>query len=163
SPTRHSACRPAPERPTARCGSARSTATASTARARSTWCRPASFNKERRVASLKAGRFVGGGGLASRHRMRVHRTGFALLLLLSLGWLGATGDDPDPGTPRWRTWGGDLHNRHFAASETLISPSSVASLRPRWVLHTTGNVSAVPTLSDRRLYVPDAGPPIVGG
>lgn len=70
--------------------------------------------------------------------------------------------DPDPGAPVWPTWGGDLHNTHHARGETRISPATVASLRPRWVVKTAGPVSAIPTLSETRAYVFDWGIPGVG-
>jgi polyvinyl alcohol dehydrogenase (cytochrome) len=72
------------------------------------------------------------------------------------------GDD-DPGEPVWSVWGGDLTNRHFAASERRINVTNVHRLRRRWVVETRGNVSAIPTLSTTRVYVPDWGVPLVGG
>jgi polyvinyl alcohol dehydrogenase (cytochrome) len=70
--------------------------------------------------------------------------------------------DPDPGIPVWPTWGGDLENTH-AAHATSINPGNVHLLRTKWVVRTTGNVSAIPTLTTTRLYVPDWGLPLVGG
>ena len=85
------------------------------------------------------------------------------LLALALGSTGFVCTDDDPGAPVWPTWGGDLENTHHARGETAIDPTTVAGLHPIWVVETSGNVSAIPTLSETRLYVTDWGPPIVGG
>jgi polyvinyl alcohol dehydrogenase (cytochrome) len=64
---------------------------------------------------------------------------------------------------RWPFWGGDLHNRHFAAGETAIAPSTVARLAPKWIFPTLGDVFAIPTVQDGRLYLLDAGLPLLPG
>jgi polyvinyl alcohol dehydrogenase (cytochrome) len=69
---------------------------------------------------------------------------------------------PDPGTPVWSSWGGDLHNTHHAANETRISPANVHTLVPAWITQTNGNVSAIPTVTTTLLYVPDWGVPLLG-
>jgi polyvinyl alcohol dehydrogenase (cytochrome) len=69
----------------------------------------------------------------------------------------------DPGAARWPTWGGDLHNTHYARGETAIDPTNVARLQVKWVFHGKGDISAIPTVSDRLVYVPDWGPAGLGG
>src|SRR5688572_31704584 len=71
--------------------------------------------------------------------------------------------DDEPGDPVWPNWGGDLRNTHHAAGEVAISPDTVHRLRPRWVVRTTGNVSAIPAVTTSRLYFPDWGIPNLGG
>jgi polyvinyl alcohol dehydrogenase (cytochrome) len=57
----------------------------------------------------------------------------------------------------WTSAGQNLHNTRDAAAETVIGPGNVANLVPRWVLTTTGNVTATPAVSDGVVYVPDLG------
>jgi polyvinyl alcohol dehydrogenase (cytochrome) len=64
---------------------------------------------------------------------------------------------------RWPYWGGDLHNTHYAASETAIAPATVAALTPKWSFLTLGNVYAIPTVQDGRIYIQDAGLPLLPG
>jgi polyvinyl alcohol dehydrogenase (cytochrome) len=85
------------------------------------------------------------------------------VLFVAIGSMGFTCTDPDPGPPVWPSWGGDLHNTHHASGETEISPSTVAGLQVRWKVQTSGNVSAIPTLSGNRVYVTDWGLPLIGG
>jgi len=63
----------------------------------------------------------------------------------------------------WPFWGGDLHNTHFAASETSLSPANVAALTTKWHAASVGNVSAIPTVADGVAYVVDWGLPLVEG
>jgi polyvinyl alcohol dehydrogenase (cytochrome) len=60
-----------------------------------------------------------------------------------------------PGGNLWNSAGGDRSNTRNAASETKISPSTVGSLTPTWVLETGGDVSATPAVDATRVYVPD--------
>lgn len=88
-----------------------------------------------------------------------------LLLGVAL-FLSTTGfvcQDDDPGDPVWGGWGGNVLNTHNAVGETAIGPDTVAGLRPLWSVTTGGNVSAIPALSETRVYVPDWGIPNVGG
>ena len=71
--------------------------------------------------------------------------------------------DDGAGDPVWAVWGGDIHNTHHAAGETAISPETVSGLRPLWQVETVGNVSAIPALSENRVYFPDWGVPNLGG
>lgn len=87
----------------------------------------------------------------------------SILAVCALPLMGFPCEDPDPGVAVWPAWGGDLHNTHHAAAETTIRPSNVHRLQPKWTFRTTGNVSAIPTLSETRVYVPDWGLPYVGG
>ncbi len=84
-----------------------------------------------------------------------------VLPLLVLGLAGWQCTDPDPGEPVWASWGGDLENTHNAR-DTSIHVGNVHELRQKWVVRTNGNVSAIPTLSDTRVYVPDWGTPLTG-
>jgi polyvinyl alcohol dehydrogenase (cytochrome) len=65
-------------------------------------------------------------------------------------------------SPGWSFWGGNLHNTKSADSETKISPTTVGTLTPKWSFNTLGNVSAIPTVKDGRVYIMDAGIPFVG-
>jgi polyvinyl alcohol dehydrogenase (cytochrome) len=87
------------------------------------------------------------------------RLASSTVLLLLAAWQCS---DPDPGDPVWASWGGDLENTHYAPGSE-ITPDNVHLLRPNWIFRSKGNVSAVPTLSDTRVYVPDWGPPLLGG
>jgi polyvinyl alcohol dehydrogenase (cytochrome) len=62
-----------------------------------------------------------------------------------------------PVQPDWTSAGQNLHNTRDAATEHTIGPGNVAGLVPRWVLTTTGNVAATPTVSRGVVYVPDLG------
>src|SRR5205823_8097658 len=85
-------------------------------------------------------------------------------LLFALGTSGFTSCN-DPGSGLWSTWGGDLHNTHFARRETKIGVTNVDRLAVKWVFHAKGDISAIPTVSERLLYVTDWGPtlPPLGG
>jgi polyvinyl alcohol dehydrogenase (cytochrome) len=60
-----------------------------------------------------------------------------------------------PGGNQWNSAGGDRANTRYAASESKISPSTVANLTPTWVLETGGDVSATPAVDGSRVYAPD--------
>jgi polyvinyl alcohol dehydrogenase (cytochrome) len=94
----------------------------------------------------------------------IRRMPRALLgVALFLSTAGFVCQDDDPGDPVWAGWGGNVANTHHAADETAIGPDTVAGLRPLWSVTTGGNVSAIPSLSETRVYVPDWGIPNVGG
>jgi polyvinyl alcohol dehydrogenase (cytochrome) len=94
----------------------------------------------------------------------IRRMPRALLgVALFLSTAGFVCQDDDPGDPVWAGWGGNVANTHHAAGETAIGPDTVAGLRPLWSVTTGGNVSAIPSLSETRVYVPDWGIPNVGG
>lgn len=86
---------------------------------------------------------------------------FSALLIPAFAVLGLECGDPDPGAPVWPSWGGNLENTHYAPG-TAIDVNNVHALRTKWVVRTTGSVSAIPTLSETRVYVPDWGAPLVG-
>jgi polyvinyl alcohol dehydrogenase (cytochrome) len=93
----------------------------------------------------------------------IRRTPRALLgVALFLSTAGFVCQDDDPGDPVWAGWGGNVANTHHAAGETAIGPDTVAGLRPLWSVTTGGNVSAIPSLSETRVYFPDWGIPNVG-
>jgi polyvinyl alcohol dehydrogenase (cytochrome) len=87
------------------------------------------------------------------------------VLAVTAASLGFAVDDAEhrTGHGRWLVWGGNLHNTHHAEEERTIGPHNVARLQPKWVFHTAGNVSAIPTVSDGVVYVPDWGVPLLGG
>ncbi|WES66010.1 PQQ-binding-like beta-propeller repeat protein [Microbacter sp. GSS18] len=60
-----------------------------------------------------------------------------------------------PGGAGWNSAGGDRSNTRHAASESKISPATVADLSLKWVLNTGGDVSATPAVDGDRVYVPD--------
>src|SRR5262249_33141470 len=66
-----------------------------------------------------------------------------------------------PGAVVWPSWGGDLENTH-EGHDTTINAQNVHMLRQKWVVRTRGNISAIPTLSETRVYVPDWGAPYLG-
>jgi polyvinyl alcohol dehydrogenase (cytochrome) len=84
-----------------------------------------------------------------------------LLLLLA----GFASQEPAhlTGAGQWLLWGGNLHNTHAAEAEHVISPANVGRLQPKWVYETAGDVSAIPTVADGVVYVPDWGVPLIGG
>jgi polyvinyl alcohol dehydrogenase (cytochrome) len=89
---------------------------------------------------------------------------FLLFALFSL-LVGFARDEPEhrTGAGSWRVWGGNLHNTHEAESEHILAPNNVSQLRPKWTFYTAGDVSAIPTVSDGTVYVPDWGAPLLGG
>ena len=62
-------------------------------------------------------------------------------------------DDFDLG--QWRIAGRDLANSWNQPNEHRITPANVASLKPKWVFSTGGDVSATPTVAGDAVYVPD--------
>ena len=60
-----------------------------------------------------------------------------------------------PGGNGWNSAGGDRQNTRYAATETKISPSTVAGLTTKWVLTTGGDVSATPAADGTQVYFPD--------
>ena len=55
----------------------------------------------------------------------------------------------------WPVAGHDLANSRNQPAERRISASNAASLRPKWVFTTGGDVSATPTVADNQVYFPD--------
>jgi polyvinyl alcohol dehydrogenase (cytochrome) len=53
--------------------------------------------------------------------------------------------------------GQNATSSHWQPLETAITPASVGTLAPKWVLATHGNVSATPTVSGGVVYFPDFG------
>lgn len=68
----------------------------------------------------------------------------------------AAGESP------WPFWGGDLANRHYAESESILSPENINQLVLAWSFQTTGSVSTNPTVSGDGLFFPDWGPALGG-
>ena len=80
------------------------------------------------------------------------RVGFAALLLASASSASAMAAPTD-----WTLSGKDLGDTHSTTSEHKLSPLTVSNLQVRWVLATTGHVSATPAVVGQTVYVPDAG------
>ena len=57
----------------------------------------------------------------------------------------------------WIAAGNDSHNTRSQCSETLIGPSNVGNLKPKWVQAARGDVSATPTTDGKTVYFPDWG------
>jgi len=56
----------------------------------------------------------------------------------------------------WPTAGRDLDNSRYQSAETAISPQNAGSLQMHWVLNTSGDVTANPTVDGDYLYFPDS-------
>jgi polyvinyl alcohol dehydrogenase (cytochrome) len=56
---------------------------------------------------------------------------------------------------QWTMAGQSIQNTRHQKSENKISPTNVASLIPRWVLSTGGDVSATPAVEGKYIYFPD--------
>src|SRR5215469_4376350 len=56
---------------------------------------------------------------------------------------------------QWPFSGHDLNDSRNQPAEHTISPSNVATLVPKWVFTTGGDVSATPTVSGDAVYFPD--------
>jgi polyvinyl alcohol dehydrogenase (cytochrome) len=68
---------------------------------------------------------------------------------------GAPGQSRGPG--QWSMAGQNIDDTHFQVDEHQISPANAGRLAPRWTLTTAGAVSAVPTVDNGTVYVPDYG------
>jgi polyvinyl alcohol dehydrogenase (cytochrome) len=56
----------------------------------------------------------------------------------------------------WPTWGHDLSNSRYQSGETKISTATVASLKVKWSVTTTGDVTATPAVDSQYIYFPDS-------
>ncbi|KAA6465462.1 pyrrolo-quinoline quinone [Acidobacteria bacterium AB60] len=56
---------------------------------------------------------------------------------------------------QWPVAGQNLSDTRSQPSETTISPSNAAALKPKWVFTTGGSVSATPTVAGNEVYFPD--------
>jgi polyvinyl alcohol dehydrogenase (cytochrome) len=88
-----------------------------------------------------------------------------LIAVFFLALAGFANTEPEHTTGRgtWLVWGGNLHNTHEADAESAITPANVGRLQQKWVYEAAGSVSAIPTVSDGVVYVPDWGVPLFGG
>ena len=57
----------------------------------------------------------------------------------------------------WASAGNDVQNTHSAPDETLLGRFTVSGLTEKWVLTTTGHVSATPAVVGDTVYAVDAG------
>jgi polyvinyl alcohol dehydrogenase (cytochrome) len=55
----------------------------------------------------------------------------------------------------WDHWGYDLTNRRWGCAETTLDVDSIANIQPKWTFTAGSDVTATPTISAGRLYVPD--------
>jgi polyvinyl alcohol dehydrogenase (cytochrome) len=57
----------------------------------------------------------------------------------------------------WPSYGQNLNNNRFAASETILNPSNVGNLAVKWIFTTSDDVAATPSVDPlaKWLYVPD--------
>ena len=100
---------------------------------------------------------------APRTAVSILRATLLAGLVLALAAFANQEPEHRTGSGTWLVWGGNLHNTHEAEAERTIGPANVGLLRPKWIHETAGNVSAIPTVSDGVVYVPDWGVPLVGG
>lgn len=103
------------------------------------------------------------------HRVRTAGTGLLAMLALSAVALQNPSTAPptvEQATPvaaalattsDWPSAGQNLHNTRDAAAETIIGPSNVSGLTPRWHVPTTGYVPGTPTVADGVVYATDLG------
>jgi len=57
----------------------------------------------------------------------------------------------------WPMAGNNAANSHFQPLETALTPANVATLAPKWVFTTHGDVSATPTVYGGVVFFPDSG------
>ncbi|MEH2373744.1 outer membrane protein assembly factor BamB family protein [Nostoc sp.] len=55
----------------------------------------------------------------------------------------------------WKLGGQNLKNTRNQATERYLKPENVASLSPKWVFTTGGEISATPAVVDGAIYLPD--------
>ncbi|MFN6441486.1 MAG: PQQ-binding-like beta-propeller repeat protein [Nostoc sp. DedSLP01] len=56
---------------------------------------------------------------------------------------------------QWKLGGQNLNNTRNQATERYLKPENVASLSPKWVFTTGGDISATPAVVDGAIYLPD--------
>jgi polyvinyl alcohol dehydrogenase (cytochrome) len=108
--------------------------------------------------------------MSRRHRAIRVMFALSIAIVLALFTRQPTSADDAPGLAEWGMIGHDIANSRSQPAERKISPRNVDQLSTRWVLTTTGDVSATPavarervTTSGRggrprlRLYYPDWG------
>ena len=78
---------------------------------------------------------------------------------LTLVALGAASVVAGQAGPSWPYAGQNLSNTRFAASETMLSTSTVGNLAVKWIFTTADDVAATPSVDapGKALYVPDWG------
>jgi polyvinyl alcohol dehydrogenase (cytochrome) len=64
---------------------------------------------------------------------------------------------------RWLSWGGNLHNTHYAEKEKDIGPDNVGDLTVEWAFDPEGEVSVIPTYVENIVYFADWGTLATGG
>jgi len=80
-----------------------------------------------------------------------------LLTTLMLTCLAGTAPWQNALAKDWPMFGGNLANTANGAAETAISVHNAARLKPKWVVKTTGDVSARAAVVDGKVYFPDWG------
>jgi len=84
------------------------------------------------------------------------RYGSMALTITALGWALATAPAwAGPSGDNWSSAGGNRTNTRHQETEHKLSPSTVGGLQVKWVLETSGDVSATPAVDEENVYVPD--------
>ena len=88
------------------------------------------------------------------HRLRARIVEPAVIAVAGLCWTVTAVSSPPAG---WASSGQNNHNTRYAASEHVVNAVNVAGLKPKWTFKTAGNISAVATVVNGVVYVPDWG------
>ena len=84
----------------------------------------------------------------------MRRTVLALILAVTLSGAEPPKAGSDPAAS-WTMAGHDLRNTRHQDAETIIGPSNVGTLKPKWVFATGGDLPATPAVVGGALYIPD--------
>ena len=86
--------------------------------------------------------------------------GYCAMAVCGLGssntWADNTHDNDNDHDTGWASAGRDLKNSRYQSDEHKISPKTVAGLRLRWTITTSGDVTANPAIDGPYLYFPDS-------
>ena len=74
---------------------------------------------------------------------------------IAVGAMLAAGSAASVSAADWTSAGRDLNNSRYDATETQISPSTVAQLHVKWFVTTDGDVTANPVVDGDFVYFPD--------
>ena len=90
-------------------------------------------------------------------RIRPIRWAAVVAVVLTLALSGASPAASNDLPQSWSSAGHDILGSRSQPFESTISTANVATLQPKWVFNTHGDVSATPTVSDGVIYFPDWG------